>query len=131
GAPPRRYDDPAVLDGVVRRYLANKRLIDGGAQAFGVVAAFVWQPVPTYKYDLHYHVRPGPFGKHEYSRYGYPRVAVLRGREPLGRNFLWCADIQEAATEPLYVDQVHYAPVMSEKIAACIVDELRAQRLLE
>ena len=40
-------------------------------------------------------------------------------------------DIQETTTEPLYVDQLHYAPVMSGKIATCIVDELRARRLLD
>jgi hypothetical protein len=125
------FDDPAVSDWVIRRYVANKMLIDGAAGAAGVRAVFVWQPVPTYKYDLTYHTFKGTFGRTEYARFGYPRMADYTRTHPLGPNFVWCADIQEDLQELLYVDQVHYAPSMSRRIAQCIADAIRNRRLAE
>src|SRR5208283_71881 len=49
------YDDPALLQGAVDRWLGNKRMIELIANGFGVRTIFVWQPVPVYKYDLRYH----------------------------------------------------------------------------
>jgi len=34
-----------------------------------------------------------------------------------GNNFLWLGDIQEQATEALYVDEVHYTNRFSKEIA--------------
>ena len=70
------------------------------------------------------------FGGHEYSRFGYPWMAEYVRSNPLGPNFLWCADIQEGVEELLYVDQVHYSPGMSDRLAGCIVDLLRARGFL-
>jgi hypothetical protein len=39
----RRSD---AADGVVTRYAANKQLTLAMAEAYGVTAVFVWQPVP-------------------------------------------------------------------------------------
>jgi hypothetical protein len=51
-------------------------------------------------------------------------------RHPQGPNFIWCADIQETLHELLYVDQVHYSPQMSERVARCIADHLRRHGLV-
>jgi hypothetical protein len=124
------HDDPAVAARVVERYVRNKRLIEGAARAMGVTPVFVWQPSPTYKYDLRYHVHSGSFGVHEYSRFGYPRVAEYVRTHEMGPDFVWCADIQEHLTELLYVDETHYSPAMSERVASCIVRSLREHGLV-
>ena len=84
--------------------------------------------VQTYHYDLSRHVYQRSFGRHEYGRYGYPRMAeyVQQQNRP---DFIWCADIQDG-TEPLYVDQVHYAPALSARLARCIADAALARKLL-
>src|SRR5579864_4183434 len=41
-------DDPAVLEGVIQRWLHNKDLIEDLSARFQVQPVFVWQPVPTY-----------------------------------------------------------------------------------
>ena len=128
---PSRYDDPEALDRVVVRYLATVKLIQGMASALGLAAVSVVQPVPTYKYDLRYHWYQGSFGGVERMRFGYPRLAERVRAEPPGPHLVWCADIQEASRELLYVDRVHYTPVLSERLAACIVDAIRERRLLE
>ncbi len=125
------FEDPAVSERVIRRYAANKKLIEGAAGAAGVRAVFVWQPVPTYKYDLKYHTFKGTFGRTEYARFGYPRMADYTRTHPLGANFIWCADMQEDLHELLYVDQVHYAPSMSQRIAGCIADSLQQRQLIQ
>lgn len=118
------YDDAAISDWVIARYAANRTLIAAAAAAMGVQAVFVWQPVPLYKYDLRYHRYQGNFGRYEYLRFGYPRMAEFVHGHPQGTHFVWCADIQEELHELLYVDQVHYSPKMSERVARCIADHL-------
>jgi hypothetical protein len=120
-----RYDDPAVAERVMARYTANKRLAEAVAERHGVRTLFVWQPVPSYRYDLRHHVYQGSFGVHEYSRHGYPRAREFVAAHDMGRNFVWCADIQEGVEELLYVDQTHYSPRMSARLAGCIADGVR------
>jgi hypothetical protein len=127
---PPAHDDPAVAARVIAHYTMNKRLTEGTARAIGVTPVFVWQPIPMYKYDLQYHVHPGSFGAHEYSRFGYPRVAEYVRTHDMGASFVWCADIQEGIAELLYVDQMHYAPALSKRLAACITTSLRERDLL-
>ena len=99
---------------MIERYLANKRMIEAVAGTYGVDPVFVWQPVPTYKYDLDYHLFTSRgFQRHSYTKYGYPRMRERVDRGDLGGNFFWCADLQEGVREPLYVDIVHYTAVMS------------------
>ena len=86
---------------------------------------FVWQPVPTYAYDLRLHSYSGSFGSHERSRQGYPHMAEYVRTHSLGDNFAWCVDIQ-GGSEPLYVDEVHYGPVLAERVAACIATRVGA-----
>jgi hypothetical protein len=56
-------------------------------------------------------------------------MAEFVARDSLGANFLWCADIQQDVAELLYVDQVHYSPEGSKRLARCIVDGMREQRM--
>ena len=125
---PLNYDDSTVLQGTVDRWLANKRLIDLIASGFGVRAIFVWQPVPTYKYDLRYHFflhSRTEFAAYGRSGYAYPLMERIRAEGKLGPNVLWLADIQQDKRENLYVDSIHYTPAFSKEIAGRIYDFIR------
>ena len=120
----RDQSDPFVDDDdiehtytVINRYIMNKKLIEGAASRFNVDVFFVWQPIPTFKYDLRYHpfARHG-FGKRKHGRFGYPHMEKIRG--DLEGNFLWLANMQENMNEPLYVDTFHYSGKMSRVIAS-------------
>jgi hypothetical protein len=115
------YDDTALLQGVVDRWLANKRVIELIARGFGVRTVFVWQPVPVYKYDLRYHFflhSSSEFAAYGRSGYGYPLMESLRARGTLGPDVLWLADMQQYKHENLYVDSIHYNAAFSKEIAA-------------
>ena len=133
----RRHDDPddeassgitetargKAIQGVIRRYVDDKKMIETLATPYGVATSFVWQPVPTYKQDLRYYLfSKGGFGLHALSGAGYPVMAKVAPRDP---NFIWCADIQVGLSEPLYVDKVHYSPSMSRHLAQCIADGMK------
>lgn len=116
-----KYNDEFIITSVVSRYLENKKIIEAISEAFGVRPVFVFQPVPTYKYDTNYHLFVGDgFGAHTYSKYGYQYLEEFIKENPLGNNFLWLADIQQNLQRPLYVDQVHYSAEMSELLAIAI-----------
>jgi len=122
-------DQPAAVlqqesDRVLDRYLGNKAAIEARAAAADIPVVMVWQPVPTYGYDLRHHVFDGSFGPHELTRTGYPRMRERLRKDPAGENFFWCAEIQRGLAELLYVDKVHYSPAMSARVAQCIVDNL-------
>jgi hypothetical protein len=117
---PETYDDKDLVEGVVKRYIQNKRLIESAARGYGVQPVFVWQPAPTYKYDLKYHAfRPKSFGKHEYCRYGYAALDRLVKQNPAdySTNFLWLADVQEQSIQALYVDSTHYSGGFCKELA--------------
>jgi hypothetical protein len=117
---PEGYE--TVIDNSINRYLKNKKLIEAISRSFGVKPVFVWQPAPTYKYDLQYHLFLGDgFGRH--YEYGYKRMSEFIGSQQL-HNFLWCADIQKGLKEPLYVDKWHYSAKFSQVLAATIADRL-------
>ena len=125
--PPQKaapYGDPALLQRVVNRWLANKRMIESTAAAFGVPVIFVWQPVPTYKYDTHYYLFPLFHTERHPETWlcasGYPLMEELRAQGKLGPNVLWLADLQQDRREYLYVDSVHYNAAFSKEIAARI-----------
>jgi hypothetical protein len=125
---PQRYDDHPLLNAVIDRYLRNKKIIEAASAAFSVEPVFAWQPVPTYGYDFrNYPFLAGGFYEHTYSRYGYRLMAKRSDTGAFGKNFLWCADIQQGIEAPLYVDKVHYSPLLSrllaEKIAALMVEK--------
>lgn len=125
------YQNGSVISRVIHTYVENKKLIEAVSGIYSVTPVFVWQPVPTYKYDLKYHLfAPASFGEHTYSKYGYPRMAEFVKKELPVKNFLWCADIQEGLQEPLYVDSVHYTAEMSKKLAQKIGHLLLERNLL-
>ncbi len=134
GSPPTaratRPSPPAsdhVIDDVIRRVRRNKQLAEAAANAFDVATAFVWQPVPTYKYAAG---NQQDFGLHARSAPGYAAMADLVATGALGDNFIWCADIQQGLDEVLYLDLVHYTPRMARLFATCIADQLRARGLV-
>jgi len=130
-APPDKPEPPEIIDGVIQRYLNNMRQVKAVAVAFGIVPVFVWQPIPTYKYDLANHVfNPSRLGCHANSKSGYPLMAEIAKAIPLGDNFVWAADLQENAKEPLYVDAFHYTAPMSRRIASFIVRAIHDRRLV-
>jgi hypothetical protein len=128
----RGAPDPARLMRVIERYMINKRMIEAAGVAFNVQTVFVWQPIPGYKYDLSLHPYvKGGFGRHGYSRRGYPLMKEYVESHDLGNNFLWCADIGKDAKEPFYVDLAHYSPRMSALFAETICGLLEQQNLLD
>ena len=119
------FADRAPLQGVIDRWLANKKMIEAIAARYGVRTIFVVQPVPTYKYDLRWHlfyVSDDGFGTNMRSRYGYSMMESLRAQGQLGPNVLWLADIQLDKRENLYIDALHYTAAFSREIAGYICD---------
>ncbi len=115
------FDDPGLLDARLARYTANRRTVRAIAAAWGVRPLFVWQPIPTYRYDLRYHFfGDSDFGINNYAAFGYARMADRLSHDPPGSDFLWLADLQAGVRQPLYVDRVHYTAAMSALIAARI-----------
>ena len=135
GGRPRVEYRPRVAerkaDAVIERYFGNKAIIESLARAHGTRALMVWQPVPTYEYDLRYHVYDGNFGRHELTRVGYPRMKQRAEGRDAGSTLAWCADVQRDVRELLYVDQVHYSPDMSRRVAQCVVEAMVNRGLLQ
>ncbi len=126
------YNREKAIKNIRDRYLKNKKMIEVLAGAYGVNVIFVWQPIPHYGYDLRYHLFGlEPLDGDADFKLGYEHMSAYRASTRLGRNFLWCADIQEGIKEPLYVDNVgHYSAKMSRKVARCIFDMIIERNLL-
>jgi hypothetical protein len=118
-------DDPAANRAVIERWFANKAMTEAVAAVYGVEVLFVWQPVPTYQYDLGYHPyanrNPASFGQHQRSGFGYQMMHdVLQEGGQETRNILDLSGIQADRQERLYVDIVHYSAAFSAEIAVHI-----------
>ena len=125
-----KYDDPGRLERQIERYLANRRMLRESAADRGVLPLFVWQPIPTYKYDLRHHLfGTYDFGLNYYSGFGYRRLEPRR-KELSGPDAVWAADIQEGVREPLYVDDIHYTAAMSRRLAETIGQALLERGIL-
>src|ERR1043165_185151 len=121
----------AVLQNIVQRYAANKRIIETVAASYGVRTLFVWQPVAVYKYDQRYNLFAGdPHPRRACVEGTYPLMSDFPRQHPPGDDFLWSADLQENGAEPLYVDSLHYSGKMSELFAQQIVNALGERSLL-
>ncbi len=130
--PEEEYKNPEVIESVINRYFKNKKIIEAVADAYSVKSVFVWQPVPTYEYDLKYHdFASGGFGGFTYSKYGYQKMAEIVKSKKSENNFLWLADIQKDATKPLYVDIDHYSAEFSEVLAKKIHDFLLEKNIVK
>ncbi len=126
------YDNKELLGNIITRYITNKTMIEAVAEEMNIKVAFVWQPVPMFKYNLKNHPFAGKdFAQHKFSQFGYPLAEKYYLEGKMGDNFLWCADIQQSLQEPLYVDQVHYSPKMSKILASKIVEQINTRGLLE
>ncbi|MFH1481529.1 MAG: SGNH/GDSL hydrolase family protein [Pseudomonadota bacterium] len=131
GGEKESHNEQVIISRVIARYVRNKRMVESIGQSFGVRTVFVWQPVPTYNYHLKEHpFSEGGFAHHTRSKYGYPQMATFIEKNPMGNNFIWCADIQRDIKGPLYIDPVHYSERMSEIIAKEIYRVLMERDLL-
>jgi hypothetical protein len=116
----------------VGHWIANKRMVEAVAEQFGVRPLFVWQPIPTYHYDLTQHVLENAV--RQWARLGpdepgaEPLYVLMneRRREPdVAQNLLWLADMQLEKRENLYLDSLHYTAAFSDDIARAIGEDLR------
>lgn len=132
GHPPP--DDPAVADAVVRRWILNRACTAAVCARFHVRPLFVWQPVPTYGFDLRRHaLYPGRFEYfrgHQRSRTGYAHMARRWSALPDQEELLWLAALHNQVPGDLYVDAVHYSPRFSRAIAARIAQVLLTRGML-
>jgi hypothetical protein len=115
------------VDKVLARYRRNQEMIRTIARQFGVSVLFVWQPTPTYKYDLRHHLFAGAdLQGHQRSGAGYAAAYEKYTEGAFGTDFAWCADIQEGVEAPLYVDAVHYTARLGKMLAECIAAKAEA-----
>lgn len=127
-APPQQE-----LDAVMDRYYANVKQLTAIGDAFGMQTAFIWQPIPTYKYDVRYTpFVPDRLYCHVGSKYGYPQMKERVAKQsPSANRFFWLADMQEDLKEALYVDTFHYTSPMSRRIAELIAEKIKDANLLK
>lgn len=116
---------------IVNGYLHNKRMIEAIAHEYGILATFVWQPAPTYRYDKSYH----PFYQEGFdvrvlTNTAYDAIWQIEREGAMGNNFLNCSSMQENEKKPLYVDAVHYTAEMSRKFAEKIARMMLERNLL-
>lgn len=121
--------DEELVRRVIGRYTANRKAIRQTAASRGVKALFVWQPVPTYKYDLKYHPLWNESYKDPFLKSGYAEMAKSLQAGTPEDDLLWCADMQEDMKEPLYIDKLHYSSKMSKKVAQYIADYMVAKKM--
>lgn len=127
-------DPPAMARHAVERYRRNCRLIEAVARAHAVAALFVWQPIPVYQLDEETH----PFGRVDLGESGSAMKAGYALLDPSGgeqasrpaENWLWLGGMQRDISGPTYIDHVHYAPAMADRVAAEIARELVHRQLL-
>jgi hypothetical protein len=124
--------DTTHLAQAIDKYVWNKKAIERLGTAEGVDTVFVFQPAPTYKYDLTYHLFKGGvgfgWGNHINCFDGYPMMAKYVAEHPMGNDFLWLADIQEGQHKPLYCDQMQYTAEFCSEIAGEIEKFLAARK---
>lgn len=124
--------DEASARRICERYLRNKALIAAMAGANRVKTVFVWQPVPSYKFDLNFHpfAKSPTFSEHLFPGVGYRQMAQLRQADARAAEVLWLADMQERARKQLYWDAVHYTAKMCGLIAEEISRSIRERSLI-
>jgi hypothetical protein len=122
------------LAAALERWQWNRRAIEALGRAHGIRVAFVWQPVPTYRYEPEKHFlfdgSPGFFEGHQRSGEGYRLAEVAWRGGRLGEHVLWLGDIQEREGRNLYVDKVHYSAEFSRELGGRIARFLVESRFL-
>ena len=115
-----------AVDGSIERYLKNMSIVQDLCNAWNVQPLFVWQPIPTYKYDRKANIF-GSFAYDEFSKTlfsGYCKMESMMKSGELGSDFVWAANIQEQSHVPLYVDAFHYSGEFCKMIAQFIASEM-------
>ncbi len=120
------FSRPEILNRVLDNYLMNKKLVESVSASFGIETYFVWQPVPSYNFDLKRHPFPQNCKK-MFSTFGYPIMRDKWLRGTLGTNFLWAADLHTSAADPVFLDMVHYSPQFSKVMAEYIADHIESR----
>lgn len=133
--PADREQEAALFRAIIAQWLDNKRFIEALGRQHGIGTAFVWQPVPVYKYDRTRHflyepVAPGTAYPYEDIGRAYEQMSPERAALEGQGNFLWLADMQEGARDNLYVDRIHYSARMSRDIAGRLLAFLHDRRFL-
>lgn len=122
------YDPVEKLEGAAERYVRNQALIRAVAAPYGIQTLFVIQPIPTYKYDISYHVFSegdlGYFHEANFAGFGYRILEGRRSALERQEDFLWLADMQEDVRENLYCDSIHYTSAFAKTISSAIADRL-------
>jgi hypothetical protein len=125
-------DTSALVPTVIPRYLFNKRADELMAGEYNIPAVFVFQPVPTYNFDVHYHLFMADdlYVMWGNDVIGYPLMADYVNHHDMGKDFLWLADMQKGIQKPIYCDQVHYTAEFSKQIADQILEFINTRHLL-
>lgn len=123
-------DDQAAA--IVARYETNLEIARAICDRHSIPVLFVWQPTPSYGYDLSRHVAlAAHFGLQGHERSGeITRLLANRCDLRERADFLWLADLQKGKAEPLYVDTVHYTAAFCAEIAEHLVEGLYARTLV-
>jgi hypothetical protein len=119
---------------VIDRYQKNVEMAAVLGRSQDVSTVFVWQPIPTYKYDdvqFHLFREEGYRPYTQTAGYGYVTMEASAAKLPSDVHFLWLAGLQHDLREPLYVDKVHYTAQFSKTIAESIGAELIRRGLLK
>ena len=114
-------DTRRITDYVVSRYTNNVKALEAICGAYHIQCRFVWQPSPFHKYDRRLHKRfpyDGPVP--EYWSHVYERMKEYRNP-----HYAYLGDMFADGKVKVFVDDVHYNEVTSEKIAARILELLR------
>jgi hypothetical protein len=118
---------------VVSDYADNLTMCTAICREYGIKSLFIWQPIPTHKYDQTHHAFRGQYtGNRDFPRTGYEYMDTIIARGNLPSNFVSLASIQTDLPFPLYIDAYHYnaafADVIGRCIAAYVVDGLRERK---
>jgi hypothetical protein len=130
GKPPNAADVDTQTVRWCNTFLANKFLIEQSCRHFGVTPIFVWQPVPGYKYDLKYNLFTEPIHRYLQQEF-YSTMRALLDQRPAEPHFVWCADLQQDRTEPLYLDHYHYTGAFAKDIADYICLTCLERKILD
>ncbi len=122
-------DEPDAARALVERWLRNRRMIRALAADFEVKTLFVWQPSPSFRYDLRHHPFAEPGGGnlpgHLTMERGYRILEERLEREGPLPDLLWLADLQSQRREALYVDRFHYSAAFTAELAERIAAAAR------
>ena len=114
----------------LNRYFFNKKNIKNLAKIYGINCLFVWQPIPSYKYNQSYHpFAKNGYGIHEHSSNAYSEFKNKYLNDQIKQDFLWLGDIQENLNKRLYVDIVHYTAFFNDLISKRISDHLNSDMI--